>query len=136
MHVLGIGTDIIECLRIAKMIERYGERFLCRVFTNHEIGYCQRRHAASQHFSGHWAAKEAVLKTLGAQPARGLSFRDMEIRNDDFSAPQVAFRGNLRDVVERTGIQDFRISISHCRTHATALVVALGQSDPEPEQDG
>ena len=48
MDVCGVGTGIIECLRIAKMIERHGERFLCRVFTEHEIQYCQRRHAATQ----------------------------------------------------------------------------------------
>ena len=125
MDVLGIGSDIIECLRIAKMIERHGERFLCRVFTDHEIQYCQRRHAATQHFAGRWVAKEAVLEALGTRWVSGTTWRDMEIRNDSTGVPRVAFRGGLRDVVERANIHEFQISISHCRTHATAFVLAL-----------
>lgn len=129
MDVLGVGSDIIECLRIAKMIERHGERFLCRVFTDHEIQYCQRRHAATQHFAGRWVAKEAVLEALGTRAVPGITWRDMEIRNDATGVPRVAFRGGLRDVVERANIHEFQISISHCRTHATALVLALRSSD-------
>ena len=62
MSVIGIGTDIVECLRIARMIERHGELFINRVYTSHEIQYCSQRKAATQHYAGRWAAKEAVLK--------------------------------------------------------------------------
>ena len=65
MRVVGIGTDIVECLRIAQMIERHGELFLTRVYTSREIEYCSARKAATQHYAGRWAAKEAVLKALG-----------------------------------------------------------------------
>ena len=65
MNVLGIGTDITECLRIAQMIERHGELFVGRVYTPLEIEYCRSRRMATQHFTGRWAAKEAVLKALG-----------------------------------------------------------------------
>jgi holo-[acyl-carrier protein] synthase len=59
MNVVGIGTDIVECLRIAQMIERHGELFLRRVYTTREIEYCSARKAATQHYAGRWAAKEA-----------------------------------------------------------------------------
>ena len=81
MNIIGIGTDIVECLRIAQMIERHGELFITRVYTPHEIQYCQSRKQATQHFAGRWAAKEAVLKALGTGWRRGISWRDVEIRN-------------------------------------------------------
>ena len=64
MNVVGIGTDIVECLRIAQMVERHGELFLGRVFTSLEIEYCSSRKAATQHYAGRWAAKEAILKAM------------------------------------------------------------------------
>ena len=90
MHILGTGTDIVECLRIAQMIERHGELFISRVYTDHEIEYCTARKAATQHYAGRWAAKEAVLKALGTGWRRGISWRDIEIRNDRNGAPTVA----------------------------------------------
>ena len=87
MNVIGIGTDIIECLRIAKMIERHGELFLRRVYTPFEVNYCNARKAATQHFAGRWAAKEAVLKAMGTGWARGISWRDIEVRNNERGRP-------------------------------------------------
>ncbi len=75
MSIVGIGTDIVECLRIAQMIERHGELFITRVYTPHEIEYCQSRKQGTQHFAGRWAAKEAVLKGLGTGWRRGISSR-------------------------------------------------------------
>ena len=133
-NIMGIGTDIIECLRIAQMIERHGELFISRVYTDHEIAYCQQRKAATQHFAGRWAAKEAVLKALGTGWVKGISWRDIEIRNLRGGRPTVAFRGGARDVVERTGISEMLISISHCRSHATAYALAMGDTDPAEEE--
>ena len=62
MGIIGTGIDIVECLRIAQMIERHGELFITRVYTEFEIEYCTTRKAATQHYAGRWAAKEAVLK--------------------------------------------------------------------------
>src|SRR5687767_659960 len=104
MNVLGIGTDIVECLRIAQMIERHGELFITRVYTPHEITYCQSRRQATQHFAGRWAAKEAVLKALGTGWRRGISWRDIEIRNDSQGRPVVGLGGGAREIVEQRGI--------------------------------
>lgn len=127
--IIGIGTDIIECLRIAQMIERHGELFINRVYTPHEIQYCQTRKAATQHYAGRWAAKEAVLKALGTGWRKGISWRDIEIRNEPGGRPLVVLRGGARDVSEQLGITQMLISISHCRSHATAYAVA--QDDDE-----
>ena len=127
--VLGIGTDITECLRIAKMIERHGELFVNRVYTPREISYCQNRAQATQHFTGRWAAKEAVLKAIGTGWRRGIAWRDIEIRNEASGQPVVAVCAGVRDVVERLGVSKILVSISHCHTHATAYAIALGTKE-------
>ena len=90
MEIIGIGTDITECLRIARMIERHGELFISRVYTPDEIRYCQNRKQSTQHFTGRWAAKEAILKAIGTGWRRGISWLDMEIRNDPGGQPIVS----------------------------------------------
>jgi holo-[acyl-carrier protein] synthase len=130
LNVLGIGTDIVECLRIAQMIERHGELFINRVYTPQEIRYCQSRKQATQHFAGRWAAKEAILKALGTGWRRGISWRDIEVRNDQSGRPVVGLRGGARDIVEQRGIREMLVSISHCRSHATAYALALGGELP------
>lgn len=122
--IVGIGTDIIETLRIAKMIERHGELFIGRVYTDHEIAYCSEQKAATQHYAGRWAAKEAVLKALGTGWVRGISWRDIEVYRQSSGAPIVRLQGGARDALERSGIHRIHLSISHCRSHATAYAVA------------
>lgn len=125
-QIVGIGTDIIECLRIAQMIERHGELFITRVYTDQEIKYCQSRKMTTQHFAGRWAAKEAILKALGTGWRRGIGWRDVEVRSEAGGRPVVAMRGGARDIVEKMGITQLLVSISHCRSHATAYAIALG----------
>lgn len=127
-EIIGVGTDITECLRIARMIDRHGELFIERVYTPEEVRYCRDRKQATQHFTGRWAAKEAVLKALGTGWRRGISWRDIEIRNTSGGQPVVAVRGGLREVVEQLGVTDIQVSISHCRTHAVAVAIAVGKA--------
>ena len=89
MDIVGIGTDIIECLRIKRMIDRHGELFLNRVYTEREIRYCQRSKHATEHFAGRWAAKEAILKCLGTGWSKGLCWTDVEVANDPSGRPRV-----------------------------------------------
>lgn len=126
-EIIGIGTDITECLRIARMIERHGELFIDRVYTPDEIKYCQSRKQATQHYTGRWAAKEAILKAIGTGWRRGISWRDMEVRNDLSGKPVVAVRGGVKEVIERLGISEIHVTISHCRSHATATAIAVGE---------
>jgi holo-[acyl-carrier protein] synthase len=141
MEILGIGTDIIECPRIGKMIEQHGELFLRRVYTEREIRYCQSRKHATEHFAGRWAAKEAILKALGTGWSRGISWTDIEIRNGMTGQPRVLVGGGAKEAARERGIGDILISISHCRTYATAYALAVGRggskarasTEPEPE---
>jgi holo-[acyl-carrier protein] synthase len=137
VNVLGIGTDITECLRIAQMIERHGELFVARVYTDHEIEYCRSRRMATQHFAGRWAAKEAVLKAIGTGWRRGISWRDIEIRNLPSGQPVAMLRGGTLEAALRRGVRCVLVSISHCRSHATAYAVAVDALPiPEPGNGG
>lgn len=123
--ILGLGTDIVEIVRIGRMIERHGELFLQRVFTDEEIRYCQKRKESYQHFAGRWAAKEAVMKTLGTGFVRGVGWQDIEVLSKKSGQPVVHVRGGAGDVARGLGIDDFAISISHCRSYATATAIAF-----------
>src|SRR6476620_6398876 len=117
MNILGIGTDVVEVLRIAQMIERHGELFIGRVYTPFEIDYCNARKAATQHFAGRWAAKEAILKALGTGWSRGISWTDMEVRHELSGAPKIGLTGVARDIAISRKIGEILISISHCRAY-------------------
>ena len=119
-----IGTDLVEVKRIEKAVSRWGDRFLRRVFTQGEIDYCGRR---VESLAARWAAKEAVSKALGTGWVRGISWRDVEIRNEPGGKPVVGVRGGAKEVVEQLGIAKILVSISHCHTHATAYAIAVGK---------
>src|SRR5689334_15383133 len=127
MEILGIGTDIVECPRIGKMIEQHGELFLRRVYTPREIRYCQARKHAIEHFAGRWAAKEAILKAMGTGWSRGIGWTDLEIRNRIGGSPEVLVCGAAKEIARERGIGEILVSISHCRTYATAYAMALGR---------
>ncbi len=136
MDILGIGTDIVECPRIGKMIEQHGELFLRRVYTEREIRYCQARKHAIEHFAGRWAAKEAILKALGSGWSRGVAWTDVEVRNNPGGQPKVLVCGGAKEVALQKGIGDILISISHCRTYATAYAVAVGTNGSKIRPSG
>lgn len=130
--ILGLGTDIVEIVRIGQMIQRHGERFLTRVYTGDEIRYCQRRKESFPHFAGRWAAKEAVMKTLGTGFIKGVSFLDIEIASQKSGRPVVAMHGGTREFAQRIGIDEVLITISHCRAYATATAIAIRRAKREP----
>ena len=125
MQIVGIGTDIVECLRIAQMIDRHGEMFLTRVFTQGEISYCRARRKSNEHFAARFAAKEAVLKCLGTGMAKGLSWTEIEICNNAGGQPSVTVHGATRELAQRKRVSEFLISLSHCRNYATAYATAV-----------
>jgi holo-[acyl-carrier protein] synthase len=124
-QLVSIGTDIIETVRIAQMIEKHGEVFLQRVFTQREIAYCSSRRAANQHYAGRWAAKEAVLKVLGTGWAKGIHWTDVEVFNEVSGAPTIRVYGKAAEIAAERGIRDIQVSISHCRAYATAFAVGV-----------
>jgi holo-[acyl-carrier protein] synthase len=126
--VIGIGTDIVECLRIANMIEKHEDVFINRVYTTDEIQYCAGRKSATQHYAGRWAAKEAILKAMGTGWSNGIQWTDIEIDNHMGGKPFVKLHGAALEQSRARGISEILISISHCRLFATAFATALGTS--------
>lgn len=118
--------DIVEVRRVAEAIERHGERFLRRVFTEAERAYCTSRGVPEQHFAGRFAAKEAVLKALGTGWGRGVHWHDIEVRQTASGSPVAELKGGAARVAASVGITRMHISISHTGSHAVGLAVAEG----------
>ena len=127
MNLIGIGTDIVECLRIANMIEKHEDVFIQRVYTPREIEYCGSRKASTQHYAGRWAAKGAILKAMGTGWSNGIQWTDIEVVNHMGGKPFVQLGGQAKVIGESRGIDEILISISHCRNFATAFATALGE---------
>lgn len=123
--IVGVGTDIVEIVRIGEMIERHGELFLQRVYTEQEIRYCQQRKESIQHYAGRWAAKEAVMKTLGTGFTKGVGWKDIEVCNEKSGQPLILLTGGAARVATGLGIGSVLITISHCRAYATATAIAM-----------
>jgi holo-[acyl-carrier protein] synthase len=115
------------------MIEHHGELFLTRVYTGREIRYCQRRKHATEHFAGHWAAKEAVFKCLGTGWRRGMCWTDLEVRTEPDGKPAIVVRGALREQALRLRISEVLLSIAHCRAYATAYAIAVRGAGALPD---
>ncbi len=118
--MLTTGVDIIEIPRIKQTLDRYGERFLKRVFTPDEIAYCRGR---APNLAGRFAAKEATMKALGTG-VRGVSWKDIEVIRAESGAPSVKLHGRAKARAERLQVVEISLSISHSREFAVAFVVA------------
>ena len=125
MSIFGIGIDIVETERIEDSIEKYGDRFLDRVFTAGEKEYCGRMKFASRHYAARFAAKEAIAKAFGTGIGSNLSWNDMEILRDDQGKPYVELSGDGAAFAESVGISQIMISLSHSDNHAAANAVAI-----------
>lgn len=118
------GIDIVEIERIRDAVEKAGDGFLRRVFTDREIAYCQSKgKACMSSYAARFSAKEAVSKALGTGIARGVSFQDIEIRNDDLGKPQAVLSGEAEERFREIGGKTMDISLTHSREYAAAYVV-------------
>lgn len=124
--IVGLGTDIVEVDRIARMMADHGDHFLTRVFTAGEIAHCQGRREAAQNYAGRWAAKEAVMKALGTGFTKDVGWTDIEVVTESSGKPTIALSGPASGVAERMGIAQILISISHTKSYATATAIAVG----------
>lgn len=124
-RVIAVGTDIIECERIAQMIQKHGEVFLQRVFTAAEMDYCRDKRADYQHYAGRWAAKEAVLKVLGTGWGQGVAWTDVEVVRLPIGRPTVALYNRALEVAQQLQIAEILLSISHTKEYAVAFATAI-----------
>jgi holo-[acyl-carrier protein] synthase len=114
-----IGVDIIEIERIAAIIDRFGDRYLQRVYTNRELAYCNGRTTS---LAARWAAKEATAKAL-ATGIGAVDWQEIEVVNADNGCPSLILHGKAVDLAEQKGISEFAVSLSHTKDYAVAFVV-------------
>ncbi len=134
MDIIGMGTQVLECVRVRGLIERHGERFLHSVFTASEIAYCNGRKQTTEHFAALWAAKEAVLRSMGLTWQPGMSWTEVEIVAAP-DGPRVVVRGALREEADKRRVGRFLLAMARCRGFATATVLALRGEEPSPPPD-
>ncbi len=123
--VLGLGTDLIEIARIKETIERHGERFLHKVFTEGEIAYClNKKINSAESFAARFAAKEAGAKALGTGISRGVSWKELEVRRAQGERPTLHLSGRAAERAAQMGVRTLNLSLTHSRDVAMAVVVA------------
>ena len=120
---MGTGTDIIEIARIRASIERYGARFVERIFTPGEIAYCKRKKNAAESYAGRFAAKEAAAKALGTGISRGVTWREIEVVRRPGERPTLQLHGRAAVRAATLGAMAASVSISHSRELALATVL-------------
>jgi holo-[acyl-carrier protein] synthase len=121
--VLGVGTDLMEIARIAQSIERYGDRFLRRVFTPREIAYCQRKKNAAESFTARFAAKEAGAKALGTGISHGINWLELEVTREPSGKPGLELSGRAAERARQLGVAHIVLSLSHSKNTALAVVI-------------
>jgi holo-[acyl-carrier protein] synthase len=121
--MLSTGVDIIEISRVRRVLDKYGQRFLCRVFTQGEIDYCLGR---APNLAARFAAKEATMKALGTG-VRGVGWKDIEVVRQESGAPSVKLHGRAQTRAERLGVLEISLSLSHSQEYAVAFVVVQQQ---------
>jgi holo-[acyl-carrier protein] synthase len=121
--IVGSGIDICEVPRIRAAFERFGERFLKRVFTDGERRYADRKANRFERYAARFAAKEAGMKAIGTGWRRGVRWRDFEVVNLPSGKPTLEFHGKAREFAERLGVANVALSITHTKAQAMASVV-------------
>jgi holo-[acyl-carrier protein] synthase len=126
MNVIGHGIDLVEIDRIRSALERHGDRFANRLFTEGEQTQAGTGPLRVQFFAGRFAAKEAVMKALGTGWARGVSWTDIDVPRLPSGKPEIVLRGKCKEIADGLGVMRWEISITHTAGHAAASVVAAG----------
>lgn len=132
MSVVGVGVDLAQIGRLRRVLERWDDRFLRRVFTEEEIAYCRRRRDPAQHFAARFAAKEATLKALGTGLSLGTRWREMEVGRERGQAPTMTLHGRCREVALARGGRRVLVSLTHDGDYAMAHAVLLSDEPHEP----
>src|SRR3982750_376345 len=123
MTIIGIGTDLIECSRIQHSLDRFGDRFLKRVFTDGEIAYSMSMKFPARHLAARFAAKEAVSKAFGTGIGQSMGWRDIDVRKKPSGQPFLVFEGGAKQMSHARGVTQPLITLSHTEHHAIAMIV-------------
>jgi holo-[acyl-carrier protein] synthase len=126
MTIIGVGLDGTEIARIVQTIERYGDRFLHRIFTDGEIAYCRAKRRSEESFAARFAVKEAAMKALGTGHSQGVLWKDVEVVRR-YGPPQLQLHGAAARRFQAMGGRSSAVSITHTDTLALAHVILMGE---------
>lgn len=127
--IVGCGIDLVKIERIEKIIKRWGDNFIFRIFTPLEIEYCEKKKGNKfQSYAGKFAAKEALLKALGLG-LREANWKEIGIKNNELGQPIIDTSGKLKNIVLTKGVSKYFITISHTKEYAIAEVILEGLLD-------
>ena len=125
--IVGTGVDIAEVPRIKAALERFGKRFLSRVFTLQEAQYCLSKANAVERLAARFAAKEAGMKAIGTGLRHGITWHDVEVVRLPGGRPNLKFSGKAREFADRLGCKRVHLSLSHTKEQAIAYVILEGE---------
>jgi holo-[acyl-carrier protein] synthase len=126
-RVLGIGVDIVETTRIESSIERFGDRFLKRVFTQAERDYCSAMPFPARHYAARFAAKEAVSKAFGTGIGKQVGWRDVEVQRKETGEPFILLHGSAAELAAKLQVVQSLISLSHSDNYSVANAILIAR---------
>jgi holo-[acyl-carrier protein] synthase len=132
--IVGTGIDIVNISRIERLMARWGDLFLGRVFTEKEIVCCRKRTRPPECFAIRFAAKEAFLKAIGWGLRNGIQWTDIEVENDPMGKPSFSFHRKAKEVLENLRIQNALLTLSHDRPYAVAHVLLEERNDESSDR--
>lgn len=121
--IYGIGIDLVENNRMEKIINKWGPKFLTRIFSIGEIEYCGKHANSSIHYGARFAAKESFLKALGIGLGRGVKLSDIEVINDENGKPVLVLCGEAKTQIKKRKITEIHLSLTHTQQYSTAMVL-------------
>jgi len=121
--IIGSGIDLVEIGRIQQSVDRYGQRFLDRVYTGAEQAYCLRKKKAGESLAARFAAKEAGAKALGTGISYGVNWLEIEVVREPSGRPTIQYHGRAAEIAARLGVTRAALSITHTADLAMASVV-------------
>ena len=124
--ILGTGVDLAEVRRIREAIERYGDRFIRRIYTDAEVAYVERKANKFERYAGRFAAKEAGMKAIGTGWKRGVAWRDFEVSNLPSGRPTLRLHGEAERIAAKMGVTSISLSITHTAELGMAHVILEG----------
>src|SRR5947209_8531022 len=123
MAIVGTGIDICEVARVREAIDRFGQRFLKRVFTPAEREYCETKRNRIERYAARFAAKEAAMKAIGTGLRRGVTWQDFEVGREAGGRPTILIKGKASEFAAKLGMKRAALSITHTKEQAMAQVI-------------
>ena len=121
--VVGLGVDIVQNDRIQGIIDKWGEKFLAKIFTKTELDFINRHEQKLQRYASNYAVKEAFVKALGTGFRNGIKFHNIQVRRDELGKPFIELMGSTKSFAEQKGINKIHTTISHEKDYSVAVVI-------------